>query len=61
MLTSIITPMSTVLRAATGIVTPYMVVVWVWLTILLCILQKKYADIDHRHRLPNKFRPWSRL
>jgi len=29
-----------VLRAATGIVTPYMVVVWVWLTTLLCILQK---------------------
>ena len=38
-----ITPISTVLRAATGIVTTCMVdvvVVWVWLTILLRILQK---------------------
>jgi len=38
-----VTPVSTVLRAATGIVTLCtvdVVVVWVWLTILLRILQK---------------------
>ena len=38
-----VTPVSTVLRAATGIVTlctVEVVVVWVWPTILLCILQK---------------------
>ena len=38
-----ITPISTTLRAATGILTMYMVdvvEVWVWLTILLHIVQK---------------------
>ena len=40
----VVNPVSTILRAATGIVTMYtvdVVVVWVWLTILLHILQKK--------------------
>jgi len=35
-----ITPTNTSFRAATGIVTIYIVVVWAWLTILLCILQE---------------------
>ena len=44
----VITPVSTALRAATGIVTTYMVdvvVVWVWLTILLHIL--KFTQSPH--------------
>jgi len=39
----VVNPVSTILRAATGIVTMYMVdvfVVWMWLTIFLHILQK---------------------
>jgi len=41
-----ITPISTMLRAATGIVTTYtvdVVGVWVWLTILLHILQNSHS------------------
>ena len=48
-----VTPVSTVLRAATGIVTLCTVdvaVVWVWLTILLRILQKSHQS-EHRQLL----------
>ena len=51
----VVTQISTILRAATGIMTPYMAnvaVVWVWLTVFLCIVRKR----AHHHRI---MLPWS--
>jgi len=56
-----ITPISTMLRVATGIATTYMVdvvVVWLWLTMLLCTLQNSHSHsiFYHCHRVTSNHR-----
>ena len=58
-----VTPVSTVLRAATGIVTlctVEVVVVWVWPTILLLTLQK-FLPLSQGHQQSQAVLGWSQI